>query len=124
MFISVIRRSKWSRYWFYISLFCVVFAVVYEHFSFGVTSFYMITMPLIPLTASLFSLCLEWIGHQTPIRLFQDSTLALTLAFMANGIIEIYGTSNTFAQWFLIGSIILFILGVIGSVIHIRKQVW
>lgn len=111
MSISAIKK-KWSLYWLGFALFCTVFALIYEHFSHGVISLYMILMPLIP---TLGSIGCFFFRH--PSRLFQDGVLALTLAFLLKGILEIYGTANILTDYFLYMAAALSGIGILLSVL-------
>ena len=48
-----------------------------------------------------------------PNRFYQDGVLALTLASLLSGILEIYGTSTVYTTWFFYGGIALVVLGVV-----------
>lgn len=103
---SLINQHKWSFYWLGFSVFLLIFAIIYEHFSHGVYSLWMMTMPLIPF---LFGSVLCFFVY--PDRIYQDGVLALTFSFLLKGVLEIYGTKNTFTDYLLYVSVILLVTG-------------
>ena len=80
------------------AFFFAVFAAVYESFSHGVSSLYMIGAFLIPLTAgTLPLLILRKMGRTVPqaaLLLWHMGLAALTVGAVFQGALEIYGTTN------------------------------
>ena len=90
--VSVINQ-KVIRNWLIISVLSILFSFVYECFSFGVLSVFMLTMPLIPL---LMGLLPAMIMADDLGRVYNDGVLVLMSGFTLCGILEIYGTSSVY----------------------------
>lgn len=97
------RILKTALIYFAVSLFCVLFGAVYEIFSHGVYSYFMIYAFLIPLAGGalpwllmVFSLCgrdrrLPKTAVQT---LYHCGIISLTVGSLMTGVLNIYGTTN------------------------------
>lgn len=112
-----IKENRPFLIWLEISLFCILFAVIYEMFSFGVYSMPMILMFLYPLLLGAFP-CL--IFHRSTGRLWNDGILLLTGGSLLAGVLEIYGTSSSLTDmiWWL--GIVFLILELITSVLKTK----
>ena len=116
MFISdtKIQKSHVAKTGFIyllVSLFCVLFGAVYEHFSHEVYSGYMIyafVFPLaggaLPLTALTIYGCRQLPGRLA-LNLYNAGIAALTVGSMMEGVLEIYGTTNDLIQIYWIAGI-------------------
>ena len=81
------------------TIFCAFFGAVYEAFSFGVFSYYMIYAFAIPLllgTLPLFTAVLlkKKCPDDLTLNLWNCGTAVLTVGCMIKGVLEIYGTTN------------------------------
>ncbi len=81
------------------TLFCALFAAVYESFSFGVYSYFMLFAFVIPLLGcslpfSIISFRNKDIPDIKVLRLWNSGIAALTVGSIMQGVIEIYGTTN------------------------------
>ena len=102
--ISAIKRTgmdaaKTGFVYLLVSLFCVVFGAVYEHFSHEVYSAYMIYAFVFPLFGgALPFLSLLLLGKPMPNKLVQGlyhcGVMTLTVGSIVEGVLEIYGTTN------------------------------
>lgn len=100
------KYGKIALIYLMIAIFCALFGAVYEHFSFGVYSYFMLyafAFPLIggALPSLLISLCdkaftpwklSEWLYH--------SSIATLTVGSIIRGVLDIYGTTNQLIQWY------------------------
>lgn len=103
-------QEPYVRNWFFLSLFCALFSIIYECFSHGVYANAMIFLFVTPfLLGTLPCLILACFQKDMPGRLYQDGVLALSLAQLLTGILEIYGTSSDLTLYFMIFA--LFLLG-------------
>ncbi|MBR3357952.1 MAG: hypothetical protein IKG46_08970 [Solobacterium sp.] len=95
--VSDIKQNRPVWTWLMITLFCAVFAMVYEYFSFGVYSYHMIFLFAWPLFLGALPCFLlkRDIG-----RLWNDGVLLTTAGSLLAGIFEIYGTASTLTIWF------------------------
>ena len=88
--------EKITLIYFVLSIFCAFFGAVYEWFSHGVFSYYMIYAFAVPLLFHHFGIC------------------TLTVGCICRGILEIYGTTNHLDRWYFIFGGVFFVLE-IGS---------
>ena len=95
--VSDIKQNRPAWTWLMITLFCAVFALIYEYFSFGVYSYHMIFLFAWPLLLGALPCFLlkRDIG-----RLWNDGVLLMTAGSLLAGIFEIYGTASTLTIWF------------------------
>lgn len=95
-------------------LFCLVFSVVYEYFSHGVMSLYMIGMPLFPLFLGFVPfLLLDGRGNRRrhllwPCQLWHAAVITLTLGSALKGVMEIFGSEEfRFANVYRVAALLL-----------------
>ena len=95
-----IKKNRPFLVWLGMTLFCILFAVIYEMFSFGVYSKHMILMFLYPLLLGALP-CL--IFNRSTGRFWNDGILLLTGGSLLAGVLEIYGTSSSLTDmiWWL-----------------------
>ena len=105
-----------------ITIFTVVFSIIYEHFSHGVYSGYMLCAWLIPLVGVVlpYSIYLRFgrleKGEENPAySIYQSAVLTLLLGSIFQGILEIYGTTNRLSRvYWVVGGGLLVASGVVG----------
>ncbi len=117
--VSVFKGKKYSLIWLGISVFCMIFAGIYEAFSFGVVSMSMVLMFLYPLLLGAL-MCLIFKGNMG--RLWNDGVLLLTAAAMIRGILEIYGTRSPYTMWLTILGVLCLFLQMTVIYVRIRKE--
>ncbi len=115
-----IKNNKPLLVWLGITVFCMLFAFIYEMFSFGVYSMKMIFMFLYPLLLGAVP-CLVF--HRQTGRFWNDGILLLTGASMLAGVLEIYGTSSTMTALIWWMGILFLLLGLILFVLKKRSAV-
>lgn len=106
-----------------ISIFCLIFSGIYEYFSHGVYSAYMITpgvvllimgVILVPLMHKLFD--------RISFNLYNSFLACLLTGSYIKGILDIYGTTNDLIYVYLIADIVFFLLTIIfiirGRIVH------
>ena len=102
------------------AVFLLVFALIYEHFSHGVISGYMLGAWLIPLAGSIPYLGSERLHRRHAAEngeqrcadasgLWQLGIFTLSQGFVMKGIIEIYGTTNRWTAVYVPAAALLFI---------------
>ena len=102
------------------AVFLLVFALIYEHFSHGVVSGYMLGAWLIPLAGSIPYLYIERLYRQhlaeydeqrcaAASGLWQLGIFTLSQGFVMKGIIEINGTTNRWTAVYVPAAALLFI---------------
>ena len=122
LFISVIndRREYYncfdcSRLYVLAAVNAAVFSAVYEHFSFGVYSPFMIFAFAVPLLMGalaflLMGRALKKTGTSVPAlvcKFWHAAVATLTVGFLFRGVLDIYGTSSPLASVYWIASAML-----------------
>ena len=104
------------------TVFCVIFGAIYEHFSFGVYSNYMIYAFGFPLILGVLPAAWMVLGrapissilieHPLISCLWHTGVSILTVGSIFKGILDIYGTASalTYVYWFAGGSLLLLAL--------------
>ena len=119
--MSTLDTDKTIKQYIFISLLCFIISFIYELFSHGVYSNYMIFAGIIPLSlGALFYLLIRKINPFSIMSkyLYNSFVACLTLWMYVNGILEIYGTTNNLVDYYIyvvIGLLILTIISVIFS---------
>ncbi|MGL6200528.1 MAG: hypothetical protein ACRC3H_16480 [Lachnospiraceae bacterium] len=122
------RFAKMGYIYLLISLFCLLFGAVYEHFSHEVYSAYMIyafAFPLVGGTFLFLSISLFVRRHfpgRAALKLYHAGIATLTVGSIMEGVMEIYGTTNDmlWIYWFVgfgfagIG-LLLYVLGTLSA---------
>lgn len=108
--VSVIKKNKPVIIWLGITLFCILFAFIYELFSFGVYSKSMIYMFLYPLLLGVLPSYYLKLSFN---RLWNDGILLLTGSSLLVGVFEIYGTTSMYTMYLKYLGITCLILGLL-----------
>lgn len=100
------------------ALFCALFAAVYESFSFGVYSYWMLFAFVVPLLGcslpySIMVFRSKRIPGMAALRLWNSGIAVLTVGSIIQGVIEIYGTTNRLTLIYAIAGGIFCISGFI-----------
>lgn len=111
------KVRKTIRTYIGVSLFCGLFSFVYEHFSHGVYSNYMIYLFLFPLLGGVLPFGalglinqLHFPGHIS-MHLYHSGIATLTVGSCFAGVLEIYGTSSGYMPVYWITGAALTVLG-------------
>ena len=94
----------------YFSMFLIIFSVIYEYFSHGVYSIYMIGSFVIPL---VFGFIIGRVSSIINVSYYNYGIIMISVGSVLKGVLEIYGTTNRLVYIYLIGGICLVIIGVI-----------
>ena len=115
-----LRAAKTARTWLFLSLFVLLFSVVYEHFSFGVWSGYMAFACAVPLALG----GLPWavnaartvpaIPSDWTRRLWTAGVVTLTVGCLFRGILDIYGTTSALGVVYWIAGTVFLILALLS----------
>lgn len=117
----ILDTNKTIKHYLFISLGCFIVSFIYELFSHGVYSNYMIFAGIIPLCfGALFYLLIKNINPFSikSKYLYNSFVACLTVWMYINGILEIYGTTNNLVNYYiyvLLGLLVLTITSVIFS---------
>ena len=118
---------KRSVMYFCISMFCAVFGGIYEIFSHGVYSNYMMYAFLFPLIGGtlynliLYSLRLR-LQRGLSLIFYNTGIAALTIGSIVRGILDIYGTDNILANVYRYAGVVFVFLGVVFYALDRRGQ--
>ncbi len=106
--------AKTGFVYLFISLFCVLFGVVYEYFSHEVYSYYMLYAFVFPLVGGVlpffvFSFFTKRLPGRIACNLYHSGIAALTIGSIFEGVLEIYGTTNRLVLvYWVLGAVFLF----------------
>ncbi len=103
-----------------ITIITLLFSIIYEYFSFGVISKYMILAPLIPLILGVLTYLLlknEKVGYIES-SMYSNGVYTLLIGSILQGVLEIYGTTNKLMIIYLVVGIGLIFISLI---IYIKK---
>ena len=107
------KRLKAARNYLLVSLFCAFFGAVYELFSHGVYSYFMLYAFAFPLALGTLPEILRGLrgAEPSPIsaQLWGAGVAALTVGSIFRGILDIYGTSSplSIVYWIVGGALLL-----------------
>ena len=112
------RALKTAFIYLIISLFCALFGAVYELFSHGVYSFYMIyafAFPLVGGTLPFLAISLFRKHYPDAIarNIYHSGIATLTVGSIIQGVLDIYGTTNRLTGPYWIVGIIMLISGIV-----------
>ncbi|KIR03128.1 hypothetical protein P261_01943 [Lachnospiraceae bacterium TWA4] len=113
------RKEKTAISYLCAAILCLLFACIYEHFSYGVYSIFMIGAFLFPLILGGFVFFLLWFFDKpTPsdgwTMVYHCGVATLTVGSIVKGVLEIYGTTNWLTGIYWIVGILFVGIGVIG----------
>ena len=120
--MSIFLKKKQA--YFVVSLFLLILGVVYEYFSHGVYSIYMVGAFMIPIAFVVISKMSEILFRIKLINKTAYQLLCFTavLASLTQGIIVIYGTSNSLVDGYLGFALVLCVA--LGIEIKHQKKMW
>ena len=120
------KNSKTVINYFIITIFCIVFSLIYRIFSHSVTSTFMTFMFVFPLFGMISSLIIykniniKIIPKDITKKLFRCGIATLTIGSCVRGIFDIYGTSvNLIILYWIFGTALL-IISLITWIITIK----
>ena len=119
LFISVIKKMI---PYIIVSIVCLIASLIYEHFSHGVVSIFMLYACVVPFTAGVLKLIFNKILNST---LYRAGWITLLSYSYFRGALEIYGTDSKYLPIFLyvgIGMILLSITIIEKEVIKKDKK--
>ena len=121
--------SKPLRGYLWSALGCAVFSAVYEHFSHGVYSWYMVFLFAVPLIYGLvpFLFSRTALSRRSPgaapRRLYRWSAATLTVGCCFQGALEIYGTGSGLVKFYPIATgALLMAAGAVGAAEAARRK--
>ena len=121
------QALKRAKKYIPITLFCILFGWVYEMFSFGVYSNFMIYAFVFPFAGGMVFWLLIGTSrkklhfNKVFIKCHSASIATFTVGFIFKGILDIYGTKSYLCNVYWIAGIILISIAVISAVISNQK---
>ena len=110
------------------SIFFLIFGLIYECFSHGVYSSYMMYAFLIPAILGclvygiLYFLNLKTVPNYYASKIYNSAILTFTLGSIMKGVLEIFGTTNNIIDvYFNLGIILILLSIIINSIYTINK---
>ncbi|MGI6205330.1 MAG: hypothetical protein ACOYJI_01685 [Anaerovoracaceae bacterium] len=102
------------------TLLVLVFGLIYEHFSHGVYSGYMVFAFAFPLIGGFLPFLGMALAEMPTVKgtfhtLYDFGIASLTTGSIVQGILEIYGTTNHLTSYYWIVGAVMMIVGIIGS---------
>ena len=114
MILSILDIKKVRRNYLLYSLFLIVLAIIYESFSHGVYSNYMIFSFIIPF---IYGFCGSFLinigGSKLGNTFYNLGIITLSIGSVFKGILEIYGTTNILLYVYIVIGLFMAILGII-----------
>lgn len=130
MYISVTneieRQVKTVFVYSAVSVFCILFAFIYEQFSYGEHSYYMRMMFCVPLIGGIvpflavYLFKLKYKYSRAAYNLWNSGIAALTCGCLIRGIIEISGRTTDYDMIYLILGISLLVSATAVQIMHNR----
>ena len=106
MFISVIKKMI---PYIIVSVICLIVSLIYEHFSHGVVSIFMLYACVIPFTAGIIKILLNKVLNKT---IYRASWITLLVYSYYRGVLEIYGTTSSYLDYFMFAGFGLLLLSI------------
>ena len=92
-----------------VSVVCLICSLIYEHYSHGVVSIFMLYAFVVPLSAGILRLIFDkWLNN----TIYRASWITLLVYSYMRGVIEIFGTTNKYLPIFLYTGIGLLLLSI------------
>jgi len=114
------------------TVFCIIFAAIYEYFSHEVYSKFMILAFLFPLVGGVGAelLTRPYAKRKSPIKyllvhpaeIYAGGIIILTMGSIFNGVLEIYGTTNRLSIFYWIAGAVLLLIGVLRLAIPLMRH--
>lgn len=103
------------------ALLALIFGAVYEHFSFGVYSYYMLYAFVFPLVggavpALAIALTNLPIPGWTTRSVYAAAIATFTIGSIMQGVLDIYGTTNRLIRWYWVAGVILIIISIFTAI--------
>ncbi len=109
--------KRWQLTYLLISLFCLLFGGVYERYSHGVYSYFMLYAFVVPLVAGtllshlLELFCRRRMPGRLAVLLYNFGIATLTVGCIFQGVLEIYGTTNRLMAAYWVAGVALLLIG-------------
>ncbi|MBQ1847768.1 MAG: hypothetical protein II135_07175 [Clostridia bacterium] len=106
--------------------FLALFGAVYELFSHGVYSYFMIYAFAVPLIFGVLPYTLLLISRKVPgraaLNLWNSGIAAISVGCVFRGVLEIYGTTNSFSVIYPVSGLLLLTAGLITGIVGLKRK--
>lgn len=122
------RAARTSFIYLLVSLFLILFGAVYEVFSHGVYSYFMIYAFAFPLVGGTLPFTVIQRLHKAKfptdraLFLYNAGIATLTVGSIIRGVLDIYGTTNSLTSYYWFIGIALVLTGIISYIAQIFSQ--
>lgn len=120
MILSILDIKNQGRVYVAVSLACILFAMIYEFFSHDVYSYFMIFSFIIPLFMGIIAPFIIYyvfrvkkLPEKIENNLYNSAIAAFTIGSIMEGVVQIYGTTNSKIYIYLIVGVALLLLSLI-----------
>lgn len=119
--------AKYAILFLIVSALCILFSLIYESFSYGVHSDFMMLIFVFPFGATLIYILLGFLNkdlypHAITLHIFNAGVCTASLGFCIKGILEIYGTDSPFTAVYDITAVLLVSVALILYLIQFIKH--
>ena len=108
------------------TVFLALFGAVYELFSHEVYSYFMIYAFSVPLMLGVMPYALLLISRKVPgraaLNLWNSGIAALSVGCVFRGVLEIYGTTNSFSVIYPVSGLLLLTAGLITGIVRLKRK--
>ena len=108
------------------TVFLALFGAVYELFSHEVYSYFMIYAFAVPLMLGVMPYALLLISRKVPgraaLNLWNSGIAALSVGCVFRGVLEIYGTTNSFSVIYPVSGLLLLTAGLITGIVGLKRK--
>ena len=108
------------------TVFLALFGAVYELFSHEVYSYFMIYAFAVPLIFGVLPYTLLLISRKVPgraaLNLWNSGIAALSVGCVFHGVLEIYGTTNSFSVIYPVSGLLLLTAGLITGIVGLKRK--
>ncbi len=118
--LDIKKIKEQGKIYIIVTLLCILFAIIYESFSHGVISNFMIYSFAIPLILGcvvnyiFYFLKIKKLPNQFENRFYNAGIATLTIGSIMEGVLQIYGTTNSKIYVYLIVGLILLTSSIIS----------
>ena len=125
---NTVSLENGRRIYVFVSVFCLVFSIVYESFSHNVYSPYMVFAVAFPLIGGaavaeiLLKLPAAFHPRRMTVRLYNSGIAALTLGSVVRGVLDIYGTENPLVTCYAVVGIAFAAAGIVCWMIAVFRR--
>ena len=124
IFSTLVIKTKIKKY-IILSTIILIFSLIYEMFSHGVYSNYMLLAFLFPLFGGvvIYSILLKNknIISGIGMNIYDMSLITIMIGSIIKGVLEIYGTTNSLIMIYWLAGILLLMISIIFNIKNIKK---